>query len=70
MKEESDLLKEAVVEIRTLRNQNQLMSARLDMFDSVMAVLHTEIARKSQGMSPDLVWEIEKFLEKKIVVTN
>ena len=70
MKTEQELLKEAVNEIRSLRSQNQLMSARLDMFDSMMAVLHTDVARKSQGMSPDLVWEIEKFLEKENSVTK
>lgn len=65
MKDEADLLAEAAREIKSLRSQNQLMSARLEMFDSMMTVLHTEPARKSQGMAPDLVWEIEKFLEKK-----
>lgn len=70
MKDEDQLLKEAVNEIRSLRNQNQLMSARLEMFDSVMAVLNTEVARRGQGMSPDLAWEIERHLEKKTVVTN
>lgn len=67
---EQELLQQAVGEIRTLRSQNQLMSARLDMFDSMMAVLHTDVARKSQGMSPDLVWEIEKFLEKEKETTK
>lgn len=64
MEREVELLRQAVSEIRILRNQNQLMSARLDMFDSIMSVLHTDVARKGQGMSPDLTWEIEKFLEK------
>ena len=64
MKDEIQMLKEAVIEIKILRRQNELMSARLDVFDSMMAVLHTPIATKSTGMSPDLVWEIEKFLDK------
>lgn len=62
MENANDLLQQAAAEIKSLRQQNQLMSARLDMFDSVMAVLHTDVARKSQGMSPDLVWAIEKYL--------
>lgn len=73
MEKELDLLKQSVFEIRTLRNQNQLMAARLDMFDSLMSVLHTDVARKGQGMSPDLAWEIEKFIEKEgtgLKVTN
>jgi hypothetical protein len=64
MEKENEMLQRAANEIKSLRSQNQLMSARLDMFDSIMAVLHTDVARKSQGMSPDLVWEIEKHLEK------
>jgi hypothetical protein len=64
MERETELLKQAVSEIRMLRSQNQLMSARLEMFDSLMLVLHTDVARRGQGMSPDLTWEIEKFLEK------
>lgn len=64
MEKEQELLQQAANEIKNLRSQNQLMSARLEMFDSLMAVLHTDVARKQQGMSPDLVWEIEKFLEK------
>lgn len=68
MEREIELLKSAVAEINMLRNQNQLMSARLDMFDSMMSVLHTDVARKSVGMSPDLVREIEKFVQKENTV--
>ncbi len=63
MKTEIELLKNAAMEIKILRRQNELKSARLDMFDSVMKLLHTKPAMESQGMSPDLVWEIEKFIE-------
>jgi len=70
MEREIELLKQATSEIKRLRSQNELMTARLDMFDSMMAVLHTDVARKSQGMSPDLVWEIEKFIEKESVTTK
>jgi hypothetical protein len=71
MKEETQMLREAAMEIKNLRRQNELMAARLDVFDSMMAVLHTPIAMKSQGMSPDLVWEIEKYLDKQPqTVTN
>lgn len=57
------LLKKAVEEIRILRNRNEIQSARLDMFDSMMSVLHTDVARRSQGMSIDIVYEIEKHIE-------
>lgn len=61
---EDELLVEAVAEIKTLRRQNELMSARLNVFDSMMAVLHTSVERGSQCMSPDLVWKIERYLSK------
>ena len=70
MEEEVQMLREAANEIRSLRRQNELMSARLEVFDSMMAVLHTPIATKSQGMSPDLVWQIEKFLDKQPQTVN
>jgi len=50
-------------EIIALRSQNQLMAARLEMFDNVMTVLNTEPARRGYGMSaPELVYEIDKLL--------
>lgn len=70
MEEELQMLREAANEIKNLRRQNELMSARLDVFDSMMAVLHTPIATKSQGMSPDLVWKIEKYLDKQPQTVN
>lgn len=60
---QSQLLKDAVSEIRALRRQNELLSARLDMFDMCMAVLHTDVARqKSISMTPDICWQIEQSL--------
>jgi len=59
----NNLLKQAVVEIKQLRRQNELQSARLQMFDAIQVMLHTEPKYPSQGMSPDLTWEIEKFVE-------
>jgi len=64
MTEENRLLNEASFEIKRLRKENEVMGARLDMFDSIMALLHTDIARKQVGMTEDLVWKIEKHLEK------
>ncbi len=64
MSESIRLLKSAVNEIRQLRQQNQLMSVRLQMFDDVMTLLHADSGRRNGiAMSPDLTWEIEKFME-------
>lgn len=61
---EHELLKSAVSEIRVLRRENELMRARLDMFDSLMSLFNTPPNYRGQGMSPDLTWEIEKHIEK------
>lgn len=58
----NDLLKEAIFEIKSLRNQLQLANARLEMFDAIQAMLHTDIARRGNGMSEDIVAKIEMHL--------
>lgn len=64
MTTEQRLLQQAAQEIRNLRNQNQLMSARLDTFDSMMRLFHTSPNWGNGGaMSPDIVWEIESLLK-------
>ena len=65
MTQETEMLKEAVFEIKSLRRQNELMKARLDMFDAINAILHTQVATRNEGMSPDLVWKIEKYISSK-----
>ncbi len=65
MTEETQLLQDAAFEIKSLRRQNDLMSARLQMFDAIMLLLHTEPAHQSQGMSPDIVAQIEKYIQGK-----
>jgi len=37
--DEKELLQRALGEIKSLRKQNELMTARLDMFDAVMSAL-------------------------------
>lgn len=56
------LLRDANFEIRQLRKQNELMRARLDMFDSVMMLLHSTPSHESRGMTEDVAWKIDKFL--------
>lgn len=64
MTNETMLLQQAAEELRQLRKQNEIMSARLEMFDKCMLLLHTPPSYQNQGMSPDLVWEIEKHLSE------
>ncbi len=59
-----DLLTRAEDHILNLRRQNELMSARLDMFDAMTQLLHTKPSTQNHcGMSPDLVYEIRKSIE-------
>lgn len=61
-----ELLQRAVSEIKSLRREQELMRARLDMFDAVMSALHGRPAHPDGGlMSPDIVWEIENHLNSK-----
>lgn len=59
---ELELLKSASFEIANLRRQNELMRARLDMFDSINAILHTDVARKQEGFIPDVLAAIDQHL--------
>jgi hypothetical protein len=61
--ENKDLLQRASNEIKTLRSQNQLMAARLDMFDSMMLIFTSVPQRQGGLMSPDIIYEIEKAIE-------
>lgn len=57
------LLKSAVGEIEGLRNENKFMAARLQVFDSMMMIFHASPNYNNTAMSPNLVWEINKFIE-------
>lgn len=61
--ENKELLQRANNEIKQLRSQNQLMAARLDMFDSMMAIFNAQQLSRGGMMHPDIVYEIEKAIE-------
>jgi len=65
--ENLQLLQRALGEIKALRNQNRLMSARLEMFDNMMCLLHSEPVKSSgQRMAhPDIAYELEKAIQDK-----
>jgi len=60
-----ELLQRASNEIKGLRSQNQLMAARLDMFDSMMAIFNAQQMSRGGMMSPDIVWEIDRAIDSK-----
>lgn len=65
--ETKQLLEEAAMEIQHLRRENELMSAKLQMFDDMKMILHTQVASYQQGMSPDLLFAINKHLTEMCV---
>ena len=74
MTKEVDLLARASCEIKNLRSANQLMGARLDMFDKCVMLLTANVQSTGGGMSPDITseidiivqWEIGKEVNKQV----
>ena len=65
MNPEQKLLERAAMEIRTLRRHNEIMAAKLEVFDGMMQILNSQAAQRGGGlMSPDLVFEIDKHLQE------
>jgi len=53
----TDALEDCVREIQSLRRINEVMAARLRMFDEMMCLLHSNPASpNSVAMSPDVAW--------------
>jgi len=61
-KETLYILKNAASEINQLRQANNLMGARLDMFDKMMSLFQTAPFQQGQGYSPDIVYDINKLV--------
>lgn len=64
MTELQQILNDAKNEISRLRQRNYLMQARLDVFDQMMQVFNCQPPSQNTGISPDVVWQIERFIEK------
>jgi hypothetical protein len=62
--EENWLLREAANEIQSLRQQNSHMATRLRMFDDIMLLFTSSPNNQGMAMGEDVVWKIEKYLEK------
>lgn len=59
-----NLLRSAHHEIKHLREQNRLMSVRLEMFDSIQMMLKTNLNYPQSGMMhPDVAHELEKYAD-------
>lgn len=56
----TELLTNAMHEIRNVRRENEILRAKVEVMDLFACVLMTQPARQSQGMSPDVAWALEK----------
>lgn len=64
MSREIELLRQASIEIKSLRRQNEIMTTRLTMFDQVMSLFNADSPnRNGMSMMPDVTWEIDKVVE-------
>lgn len=59
-----DLLNEARHEILNLRRENEILRAKVEVMELFACVLHTQPARASQGMAPDVAWALQKEIDK------
>lgn len=57
------LMGKAVAEIKTLRTQNQVQAARLQMFDDIKMMLHVEVPRSGMSHTPDICEDIAQHLK-------
>ena len=64
------LLLEAVVEVRSLRRENEILRAKVEVMDLFACVLHTSPALKSQGMAPDVAWAMQNKIDDLTVEEN
>lgn len=67
MTEEQKLLNDAAEEIIRLRKQNEVMKIRLDVFDTMSAIVFSKAPEK--GYEPgrqDIVREIDRYLNEKL----
>lgn len=62
--EPTSLLQSSIVEIYKLRKENQLMSARLQMFDNMKLLFTSRADYGVSGHSPDITFEIQRYLDQ------
>lgn len=55
---------EAKHEILRLRRENEILSAKVEMIDLFGCLLHTQPARREQGMSVDVAWQLQQEVDK------
>lgn len=62
-KNTKQLLQQASDEIKQLRYENQMMSARLEVFDNVMLLFKSYPRETGIIAKPDICYDIKKYLD-------
>ncbi len=57
------LLQNAREEILSLRRENEILRAKVEMIDLFACILHTTPAHRSQGAAPDVAWALQKEID-------
>ena len=57
-------MKSAAAEIRYLRRQNELLSAKVEMIDLFACVFYTKPAPPERGMGEDIAFQLDVASEK------
>lgn len=63
---ENRLLQDAINEIKRNRQTIRDQRLRLNMFDDVMKIFNTRPQSEGCSNAPDVVWDLEKQIEKNI----
>ena len=59
-----ELLANARQEILTLRRENEILRAKVEVMDLFACVLHTTPASRNQGAAPDVAWALQKKIDE------
>jgi hypothetical protein len=54
----------AIEEIRSLRRQNEILRAKVEVMDLFALTLNTTPNYRSTGMAPDIAWELQHEIDK------
>lgn len=57
-------IQEAQHEIRSLRQANQILQAKAEVFDGMMLLFTSQPNFRTQGMSPDVVYTLDKYVDE------
>lgn len=61
---DKQLLIDAENEIKSLRRQNEILAAKVEVMDLFAGVLHTSPACRQRGASPDVAWQLRNKIDE------